>query len=167
MATESTDTYALPYIVAGQAQKEVTHNDALDRIDALLQVRVVGVGVTTPPAAPVFGQSWIIGAGASGIWAGKAQQIACFGRSGWRYFDVKEGFAVWNLADAKTAVRTANGWALGSVNATELKIDDLKVVGARQAAIGFPAGGTVVDTEARLALSAVIAALRTHGLIAL
>ena len=47
-----------------------------------------------------------------------------------------------------------------------LNIGGQQVVGARGAAIAAPAGGTAVDVEGRAAISAILAALRSHGLIA-
>jgi hypothetical protein len=45
-------------------------------------------------------------------------------------------------------------------------IEGKKVVGAQRPGIAPPAGGQVVDSEARLALKAVIEALQAHGLLA-
>jgi hypothetical protein len=42
----------------------------------------------------------------------------------------------------------------------------LVVVGAWGAAIAAPAGGTTIDVEGRAAISAILAALRSHGMIA-
>jgi hypothetical protein len=39
-------------------------------------------------------------------------------------------------------------------------------VGPQAAAIASPAGGSIVDVEARAALGALLATLREHGLIA-
>jgi len=49
---------------------------------------------------------------------------------------------------------------------TGLKVQGTSVVGARGAAVADPSGGATVDTEARAALNALLARLRTHGLIA-
>jgi hypothetical protein len=65
-----------------------------------------------------------------------------------------------------TCAAYRNGaWAIGEVRGSLLMIDDLQVVGPRAAAIESPAGGAVVDTEARTAIAAVLNALRQHGLI--
>jgi Protein of unknown function (DUF2793) len=164
--TDNTDRFALPFIIAGQAQKEVAHNEALVLIDALLGVTVVAVGATTPPASPVLGQAWIVGIGAAGAWADKNHQLARFTSAGWRFSTLAEGFTVWSLADSKFARRTATGWVVGSINATDYKVDGVKVIGARQPNIASPIGGTVIDTEARVAIAALLTALQTHGLVA-
>jgi len=48
---------------------------------------------------------------------------------------------------------------------TGLFIDGEKVVGGRVSAISSPAGGLTVDAEVRTAVSQILGALRTHGLI--
>jgi hypothetical protein len=50
--------------------------------------------------------------------------------------------------------------------ATEYRVGGTKVVGAQGAAVADAAGGATVDTEARAALNALLARLRTHGLLA-
>ena len=53
-----------------------------------------------------------------------------------------------------------------SFNALSYKVNNIKVVGSQQATISNPAGGTVVDAEARITIASIITALKTHGLIA-
>jgi hypothetical protein len=59
----------------------------------------------------------------------------------------------------------AGAWELGNLRGTSLVLGGLQVVGARAGAITDPSGGTTVDSQARTALSAILAALRQHGLI--
>ena len=49
----------LPYIEASQAQKHVTHNEAIRLLDALIRTRVVEQGLTTPPGSPADGTIYI------------------------------------------------------------------------------------------------------------
>ena len=72
---EATTRHGLPLLQAGQAQKEVTHNEALVLLDLLAHPAVEGV-LATPPAAPTPGQGWIIGAGATGAWSGQDGALA-------------------------------------------------------------------------------------------
>ena len=58
------------------------------------------------------------------------------------------------------------GWCEGEVNCVRVVVGGEAVVGARGAAIADPAGGAVVDAEARDAIGAMLAALRKHGLVA-
>jgi hypothetical protein len=63
------------------------------------------------------------------------------------------------------AVYRAGAWELGTVRGSSLVLEGLQVVGSRAAAIADPAGGTTVDSQARSAVSQILAALRQHGLI--
>lgn len=59
-----------------------------------------------------------------------------------------------------------SAWELGEVRASKLLVGGEQVVGKRAVAIADPAGGSTTDVEARSAISAILAALRAHGLIA-
>jgi hypothetical protein len=52
----------------------------------------------------------------------------------------------------------------GAVRADGLYFANVRVVGAQQAAITEPSGGSVVDSEARTAITAILDALQAHGL---
>jgi hypothetical protein len=78
----NTPNIALPYIVTAQAQKEVTHNNALNIIDMLLVPRALDRDLATPPGSPAVGAVYIIAASATGAWAGRSGQIAGF-YNGW------------------------------------------------------------------------------------
>lgn len=71
MASEETDRLGLPYLMPAQAQKHVTVNEALRKLDALVQPRVLSRAVSAEPAAPAAGDAYILPAGASGTaWDG-------------------------------------------------------------------------------------------------
>lgn len=161
-----TTRFELPLLAAGQAQKEIAHNEALTLIDTLLHPVVVSSGVNEPPSAPLPGQSWIVGPQPSGAWDGKSDHLASWTDGGWRFVAPRPGMSM-AVADAGLrAIWHRSAWQLGIVNAAEIVVDGDRVVGARQAAIDLPSAGAVVDVEAREALDAVLMALRAHGLIA-
>jgi hypothetical protein len=163
---DSTDRLQFPFIIQGQAQKELTHNEALTRADIAIQSVVVAVGVTIVPVAPLLGQCWIVGAGATGVWAGQEGALAGWTSGGWRFVTPFEGMAVWSLADQKWVQRTSTAWAVGAANAASYAINGTTVVKSQRAPIANPVGGTVIDSESRIALEAILTALRGHGLIA-
>ena len=156
----------LPLLDAGQAQKEMTVNEALARLDLVAQAGVVAVGVNAPPAAPVQGQAWIAGAAPTGAWAGQADAVAGWTAGGWRFVAAQDGMRAWSAADGCFAVRAGGQWRIGVVTAARVEVGGVKVVGAQAGAIAAPAGGAAIDAEARATLAAVLAALRGHGLIA-
>ena len=67
----------LPYLAAAQAQKHVTHNEALTRLDALVQLAVIKRSLASPPASPAEGDRYLVAASPTGAWAGQAGKIAC------------------------------------------------------------------------------------------
>src|SRR3989344_3642622 len=81
----STARFALPLLAMAQAQKEVTHNEALTLLDALVQPVVEDGPQAVPPSAPVAGQGWIVGAAASGAWVGEEGALALWTSGGWRF----------------------------------------------------------------------------------
>lgn len=164
--TTMTGRHALPLLAAGQAQKELFHNEALAAIDALLHPAVEAVGIDVPPAAPAIGQSWIVGPGPSGDWAGRAHALACWTDGGWRFSGPTPGMRVTMRANDFVAAWDGASWRQGEIKGAKLVVGESQVVGARQPEIADPAGGTTVDSEARAAVAAVLGALRAHGLIA-
>ncbi|MDF0486777.1 DUF2793 domain-containing protein [Sphingomonas sp. H39-1-10] len=166
MTDDVTARLALPLLSAGQAQKELTHNEALALLDLFAQPVVVAMAIDTPPATPVPGQCWIVGDAPSGLWAGRTRHLAGWTVGGWRFCMPRTGMRVWNLADGCEAVFDGEGWSVGVVRGSRVEIDGVRVVAAQQSAIAAPVNGDVVDAEARAAIAAILAALQTHGLIA-
>jgi hypothetical protein len=162
----STARLALPLLHAGQAQKEMSHNEALTLLDLAVHPCVIAAGTEMPPNDPVPGDAWILGAEPQGAWTGHGGAIAGWTAGGWRFLEPFEGMQAW-VAEPRLPARFVEGsWRLGDVRAARLTIGGVQVVGARQPAIAAPSGGATVDGEARAVLGRVLAALRTHGLIA-
>lgn len=161
---DTTTRLALPLLAAGQAQKELTHNAALAALDTLVQPIVQSCGDNTPPSSPSPGQSWIVGVSPGGAWAGRADAIATWRAGGWEFLIPQEGHSFW-IADESLWAFYSGAWTIGEMTAATLKIGGNPVVGSRQPAIASPTGGATVDSEARTALTAILVALRTHGLI--
>ncbi len=164
--TLQTDRLSLPLLAVAQAQKEMTHNEALALLDSVVQPVVVAIAPATTPTSPVPGQGWIVGAAPTGAWAGHAGSLAVWTSGGWRFVAPFEGMMVWSLADTMVFRRAGAAWIGGALTGRTLALDGLQVIGARGAAIANPAGGSTIDAESRAALSAILTALRTHGLIA-
>lgn len=164
--SESSARLGMPWLQAGQAQKEVTHNEALALVDLALAAAVEAVGAETPPFEPEEGQAWILGTNPSGAWAGRGEALAGWTGGGWRFVTPFEGLSAWIVAEKLPARFTGGAWVVGEARASRLLVDGLQVVGPRRPAITAPSGGATVDGEARAALSAMLEALRAHGLIA-
>jgi hypothetical protein len=86
----------LPYVEAAQAQKHVTHNEAIRRLDALVRTRVVSQGLTTPPAAS-DGEVYIPGSGATGAWSTWDFNLAYWVDGAWIKIVPKVGWIVYDI----------------------------------------------------------------------
>jgi hypothetical protein len=162
---DSTPLFELPFILPGQAQKELFHNEALVRIDAALHPAVEEGPRSSPPGAPGPGACWIVGPAASGAWQNRENQLAFWTEGGWRFLAPRPGMSVLNKAEQARLVFEADGWGEGPANCSGLYIAGQRVVGERQPGVASPSGGTVIDQEARAAIAAITAALMSHGLI--
>lgn len=153
----------LPFLAVGQAQKEMTHNEALTRLDICVQA-VVEEELATPPDIAEAGRCWLVGESAQGAWAGQAGCIAQSTGGGWRFMVPFDGFSIWMRASGQRLTRESGLWS-ASLSGTALRIDGKQVVGAQQNAISSPTGGNVQDVEARASIALIIASLAAHGLI--
>ena len=151
--TETTTRLGLPLLVAGQGQKDVTHNEALLALDMLLHPSVRSRSVLIPPEAPDAGSCWLVPAGAEGAWSGRGGAIACWTDGGWRIRELPEGASV-AIEDEAVRLRLAGGaWSLEAPrNFPAAPIQD-------------PVGGSIIDGEARATVSAILARLTQLGLL--
>jgi len=163
--TDVSARFSLPFILPGQAQKEVYHNEALAGLDAALHPAVEEAPLATPPGDPAAGQSWIVGAGATGAWAGHEDSLACWTAGGWRFVAPAPGMLAWNIDLGCWLHWSGTAWSSGELPATALVIAGDQVVGPRLSTVPSPSGGTIIDAEARTAIDALIVTLRSHGLI--
>lgn len=166
MTMDATARWAFPLLYAGQAQKELFHNEALTAIDALLHGRAESADIAAPPMSPSIGQCWIVGAGATGTWAGQTGCVACWTEGGWRFVPPREGLSLLVTDRGHAMAYDGSSWLDESLRTDGLHIAGHRVVGSQLAAISAPAGGAIVDDNARSAINVILDALRTHGLIA-
>ena len=100
---DETANLLLPYILAAQAQKHVTHNEALRKLDALVHLAVVDRDATAPPATPAEGDRYLLPAAPTGAWAGHGHKIAAYQDGAWAFYSPNEGWFAW-VADEDLAV---------------------------------------------------------------
>ena len=133
-----TDTVnlTLPFIEAAQAQKHVTHNEALRILDTLVQLAVLDRDLNAPPASPGEGERWIVQASPapSGAWAGHGDQIAAWQDGGWQFSAPKTGWLAYVVDEGMLLAWDGNSW--------ELAIDVLGVAHAKHRLLGV---GTTAD----------------------
>jgi len=81
-----TPRHALPLLEAAQAQKHVTHNEALIQLDALASLYVLDRDLAAPPGSPSDGDTYLVAASATGDWAGEDGKIAYLVDGAWRFY---------------------------------------------------------------------------------
>jgi hypothetical protein len=147
---DDTPNLKLPYILAAQAQKHVTHNEAIRILDALVQLAVVDRDLTTPPGSPAEGARYIIATGASGAWAGHDLGIAAWQDGVWSIHESKPGWLAWIEDEEALVVFDGSDW----ISASEIgSLQDLPMVGINATA----------DSTNRLAVSAPTTLLSHEG----
>ncbi|HEU0117835.1 MAG TPA: DUF2793 domain-containing protein [Alphaproteobacteria bacterium] len=107
----TTPNLALSYIASSQAQKEVTHNAALNDLDFLAQPSVIDHTLSTPPASPATGDAYIIAASPTGAWTGFANCVAGY-YSGWSIKAPEAGWMAFTRNDSRVMYYNGSSWAL-------------------------------------------------------
>jgi hypothetical protein len=155
--------HGMPFLMAGQSQKEVTHNEALQTIDMKLHLGVASRSVSEAPEDAVAGDAYIVPYGATGVWSGAEGSIALFDGFGWAYTSPVSGSVAW-VADERCMVVWEESWSSGWP-VSSLIVDNRALFSAPAIEISGPQGGTVVDAEARAVLFDLLAALRDQGIL--
>lgn len=145
MTQLATAHYALPLLASGQAQKEITHNEALVLIDALLGGAIESTLLSEPPATLEEGMMWIVGPHATGAWTTQEGRLALWSEGGWRFLQNTIGSLFWDKSRNAFIILRSQGWSM------PISLD-------------IPTGGTVIDIEARAAFASVRDMLVTLGL---
>ncbi|THH35379.1 DUF2793 domain-containing protein [Aliishimia ponticola] len=132
---------SLPFIQGGQAQKHVTHNEALRTLDTIVQLSVRD-RVQAPDPTAVDGDRYIIQPGATGDFAGYEGQIAQFESGTWQFVTPKIGWVAYDQSSGSQIAYDGTGW--------------LTVGGGVSSATASDRFGinTTADTVNRLAVSA-------------
>ena len=157
-----TDTVrlGLPLLAPSQAQKHVTVNEGLARLDALVQLSIAALAVVVPPVAPDEGEVYGIGAGAAGDWVGHDGQLALFLNGGWTFLAPAAGWQGWSQDMGTRVAFDGSNWVEGagaiSANGAAFvhrvaEVDHAVQAGATSTLVGaFPAGTTVYGVTARV-----------------
>ncbi|HWK79582.1 MAG TPA: DUF2793 domain-containing protein, partial [Thermomicrobiales bacterium] len=93
-----------------QAQKHVTHNEALAALDALVQLAVKERNRTAPPASPTEGDRFLVGAGSTGAFTDQEGRVALFDLGSWRFFTPSPGWLAYVEAEDLFVVFDGDEW---------------------------------------------------------
>ena len=113
--SDNTTNLLLPYILAAQAQKHVTHNEALRLLDGLVQLSVLDRDLTAPPGSPNDGDRYIVASGGTGDWTGWDANVAPFTDGAWLRLPPRVGWRAWVEDEALLLVYDGAGW-IGTIS---------------------------------------------------
>ncbi|WP_299031774.1 DUF2793 domain-containing protein [uncultured Sulfitobacter sp.] len=147
---DTSPVLALPLIQPAQAQKHVTHNEALRVLDAVVQLVVIAADLSAPPTGASPGDRYIVASPASGSWTGHAGEIALYADDAWSFIAPQAGWSAQVLTPKGTLVfDPVAGWEAAGGGAVET---------TQQLGINATA-----DTTNRLSLSADATLLNHEG----
>lgn len=137
---EKTANLQLPLLVANQAGKEITHNEALIILDNIVQNGIIDKDLTTPPTEPNTSDLYIVGENATGLWENKDNQLA-FYDNGWRFIEPRKGFIFWVNDESKLYCFNGTKWqeitssSGGNTTPTEItELQNLSLLGVNATA---------------------------------
>jgi len=105
-----TSQFGLPLVQASQAQKHVTVNEALARLDAVAQLRLASVAVTVPPVLAAEGDAFGVPAGAVNDWNGHEGEVAVYSNGGWVFVTPLFGWRAWIVDLSRCSVFNGIDW---------------------------------------------------------
>ena len=168
---DATSNLSLPFIVAAQAQKHVTHNEALRALDAIVQLAVLDKDLSAPPGSPVEGARYIVGPAPSGAWAGQAGKIAAYQDAAWAFYAPREGWLAWVADEDRFYAWEGSAWAALPAGTLDSVADDPAPqlggdLDANGQSIGFDDGTGITDASgnAQLAFHAAASAVNHVGI---
>lgn len=115
----NTPHLGLTLLEQAQAQKELTLNAALYRVEALLNTSVLDKDLASPPASPTEGDVYIVAASATGGWSGHEGEIAYFEQI-WRFIQPNNGLMLWVADESKFYQFDGADWGETSTSASTL-----------------------------------------------
>lgn len=148
--SQSSPRLTLPFLQPAQAQKHVTHNEALRMLDTVVQLTVATMGTLAPPASPGTGDTHAIGTGATGDWSGHDGEIATWFDTAWHFQTPKAGWIATITGSTNLFVHDGSDWVPGTAS---IDLENLSGVGIN----------TTSDTTNRLAVASQATLLSHDG----
>ena len=114
--TDTSPVLALPYIQPSQAQKHVTHNEALRVLDAVVQLAVQSYTQQVPPSTASEGDRFLVAADGQADWAGHDHEIAVFVDGAWQFIAALPGWVALVSPSQAHVVYDGTRWAVPSLS---------------------------------------------------
>ena len=145
---EQTTNLQLPYILSSQAQKHITHNEALQRLDATVHL-AIQASLSAPPSSPEEGQCYAVLASPTGAWTGKANHIAFFQDGAWIFLVPRQGWIGWFVSASRQKIWNGTSWQ----NLTAATEESFSMLGVN----------TTADETNRLSISSTASLFNNAG----
>lgn len=142
--SDTSPRLSLPYLAPAQAQKHVTHNEALQRLDILTQLTLQGLDQSNPPPNPLEGQIWAVSSTPSGVWTNQPDTLAAWVENAWLFVTPQTGWQAADLVDGGIRVWSGSAWE----QATGGKLENIEGIGINASYDAF--NRLVVASEASL-----------------
>jgi hypothetical protein len=98
-------------LTAAQAQKHVTVNEALQDLDAIVQLSVIDRDLTSPPGSPSEGDRYILGGAGTGGWLGIAAGcVVIYINSAWTCYSPTAGWRCFVEDESAMVVYDGSNW---------------------------------------------------------
>ncbi len=128
----SNSTYlGLPYLEAAQAQKHVTVNEALARLDAQIHLSVQSRVLAVPPISPNEGDRYLVAAAASGAWTSQVGNLAVRLEGLWVFITPREGWRMWVADEDQLLIYNGTTWQGSGVPS---QLQNLQLLGVNASA---------------------------------
>ncbi len=105
-----TPLLGLPILDAAQAQKHVTHNEALLLLDAAVHLSVVSRAIAVPPPTPAEAERYLVAAAPTGAWAGQAGKLAIAQAGAWVFVTPRTGWRAWIVDEEQFLIYDGALW---------------------------------------------------------
>lgn len=170
--SSETARLSMSLLQPAQAQKHVTVNEALMRLDGMVNLILESVSQSTPPGTVLDGQCWGIPAQAQAAWAGQAGRLAIGSNGGWVFVSAARGMRAFIRDRGLAAIHDGTSWMPGALSMSAsgagmlagLAEADVTVTSGTTTVtnVFIPAGAMVIGAVARVtaALSGTAASWR-------
>lgn len=153
--TDFSPNLGMPFLEEGQANADITHNEALLILDTLVQTRVKDKDLNTPPVSPAEGDRYIVAAVATGDWTGNEDKIAFFFGGIWKFITPLQGWRAFVEDELVEYNFNGTAWVTGGVGSGLMLL---------QANIDSAAGIILQTSAVGVALSTALPATGTFDL---
>lgn len=159
-----TANLSLPLVQPAQAQKHITVNESLARLDALTMLKLESIDLSAPPVEAQEGRAWFVAAPASGSWASQAGRIALASNGGWEFVTPARGWRGFVVDRSSVAIWDGFEW---SPDVMALSVGDAQTrCSILEADVAVSAGSEIV-TDVVVPSNAIVLGVTARVLAAL